>query len=117
VQLSSLGEANSRWKGGLCVTAGATAPLAWAAIVAALLGITGGTLYQKRFGGRIDWRPALCIQYAATGLLFALGALAFETGIVADDEAGGIVLFKRPRRGEAACGGHGAGVVARSTRS
>ena len=60
-------------------TAGAGAPLAWAAIVTALLGITVGTLYQKRFGGGIDWRPALCLQYAAAGLLFALGALVFET--------------------------------------
>jgi len=61
---------------------GATAPLAWAAIVAALVGITVGTPYQKRFGGGIDWRPALCLQYAAAGLLFALGALIFETRIV-----------------------------------
>ncbi len=53
-------------------TAGATAPLAWAAIVAALLGITVGTLYQKRFGGGIDWRPALCLQYAAAGLFSRL---------------------------------------------
>ncbi len=63
-------------------TAGATAPLAWAAIVAALLGITVGTLYQKRFGGGIDWRPALCLQYAAAGLFFALGAIIFETRVV-----------------------------------
>jgi drug/metabolite transporter (DMT)-like permease len=63
-------------------TAGATAPLAWAAIVVALVGITVGTLYQKRFGGGIDWRPALCLQYAAAGLLFALGAMAFETRVV-----------------------------------
>ena len=62
-------------------TAGAT-PLAWCALVAALLGITGGTLYQKRFGGGMDWRPALTVQYAAAGLLFALGAFAFETRVV-----------------------------------
>ena len=61
---------------------GATAPLPWAAIVTALVGITVGTPYQKRFGGGIDWRPALCLQYAAAGLLFALGALIFETRIV-----------------------------------
>jgi drug/metabolite transporter (DMT)-like permease len=63
------------------VTVGAT-PLAWLAIIVALLGITIGTFYQKRGGGGIDWRPALCIQYAAAGLLFALGAFAFETRIV-----------------------------------
>jgi drug/metabolite transporter (DMT)-like permease len=58
---------------------GATTPLAWAAAIVALLGITAGTLYQKRFGGGIDWRPALLLQYAAAGALFALGAAAFET--------------------------------------
>lgn len=63
------------------VTVGAT-PLAWLAIIVALLGITIGTFYQKRGGGGIDWRPALCIQYAAAGLLFALGAFAIETRIV-----------------------------------
>src|SRR5579863_3377141 len=62
-------------------TAGAT-PLAWCGLVAALLGITVGTLYQKRFGGGMDWRPALTVQYAAAGLLFALGAFAFETRVV-----------------------------------
>ena len=56
--------------------------MAWAAIAAALVGITVGTPYQKRFGGGIDWRPALCLQYAAAGLLFALGALVFETRVV-----------------------------------
>ena len=62
-------------------TGGAT-PLAWAAAVAALIGITVGTLYQKRFGGGMDWRPALCIQDAAAGTLFALGAFGFETRVV-----------------------------------
>jgi drug/metabolite transporter (DMT)-like permease len=62
-------------------SAGAT-PLAWASVTAALLGITVGTLYQKRFGGGIDWRPALLIQYAAAAVLFSFGALAFETRTV-----------------------------------
>lgn len=62
-------------------TAGAT-PLAWGALVAALIGITIGTLYQKRFGGGMDWRPALAVQYTAAGIVFALGAFAFETRIV-----------------------------------
>ena len=48
----------------------------------ALLGITAGTLYQKRFGGGIDWRAQFLIQYIAAGLLFGLGALAFETRAV-----------------------------------
>ncbi len=57
---------------------GAVTPLAWPAAIVALLGITAGTLYQKRFGGGIDWRPALFLQYSAAGLLFALGIAVFE---------------------------------------
>ena len=30
----------------------------------------------------MDWRPALAVQYAAAGLLFAAGAFAFETRVV-----------------------------------
>ena len=63
-------------------TAGEATPLAWAAISVGLIGITIGTLYQKRFGGGIDWRPALLIQYAAAAVLFGVGAFAFETGVV-----------------------------------
>jgi drug/metabolite transporter (DMT)-like permease len=62
--------------------AAGAAPLAWISVTVALAGITVGTLYQKRFGGGMDWRPALCVQYAAAGLLFALGAFAFETRVV-----------------------------------
>jgi drug/metabolite transporter (DMT)-like permease len=61
---------------------GGTTLFAWLAIGIALVGITAGTLYQKRFGGGMDWRPALCIQYAAAAALFSIGALAFETRIV-----------------------------------
>jgi drug/metabolite transporter (DMT)-like permease len=63
-------------------TAGEATPLAWAASVVALLGITLGTLYQKRFGGGIDWRPGMCIQYGSAAILFTLGAFAFETRVV-----------------------------------
>jgi drug/metabolite transporter (DMT)-like permease len=56
------------------------APLfAWASATVALIGITIGTLYQKRFGGGIEWRTGFFIQYAAAGGLFVFGALAFET--------------------------------------
>jgi len=61
---------------------GGAGPFAFAAAATALAGITAGTLYQKRFGGGMDWRPALCVQYAAAGLLFGAGALTFETRIV-----------------------------------
>jgi drug/metabolite transporter (DMT)-like permease len=62
-------------------TGGAT-PLAWLASIVALLGITVGTIYQKRFGSGIDWRPGMLIQYAAAAVFFALGATAFEARIV-----------------------------------
>src|SRR5262249_25005698 len=63
-------------------TTGGATPFALAASAVGLFGITVGTLYQKRFGGEIDWRPALCLQYAAAGLLFAFGAGVFETRVV-----------------------------------
>ena len=44
-----------------------------------LIGITLGTLYQKRYCGGIDWRTGILVQYIGAGLLFALGAFAFET--------------------------------------
>ena len=59
--------------------AGEAIALGWAAAVFALIEITVGTLYQKRFGGGIDWRSALIIQYAAAGAFFALGSFLFET--------------------------------------
>jgi drug/metabolite transporter (DMT)-like permease len=63
-------------------TTGGATPVAWAASLVALLSITFGTIYQKRFGSGIDWRPGMLIQYAAAGILFGLGAMAFETRIV-----------------------------------
>jgi drug/metabolite transporter (DMT)-like permease len=63
-------------------TTGGATPLAWGASLGALLSITFGTIYQKRFGGGIDWRPGMLIQYAAAGVLFGLGAMAFETRTV-----------------------------------
>ena len=63
--------------------AGETTALGWTAAVVALIGMTIGTLYQKHFGGRIDWRPGFLIQYAAAGTVLAIGALLFETRTVA----------------------------------
>ena len=60
-------------------TEGEAPPLAWAAATVALVGMTIGTLYQKRFGGGIDWRSGFFIQYSAAGALFVCAALAFET--------------------------------------
>ena len=63
-------------------TTGGATPLAWVASLVALLSITFGTIYQKRFGSGIDWRPGMLIQYATAGIFFALGAMVFETRIV-----------------------------------
>jgi drug/metabolite transporter (DMT)-like permease len=41
------------------------------AIVAALVGISVGTLYQKRFCGRVDLRSGAVIQFLACSLLYA----------------------------------------------
>lgn len=54
-------------------------PLGWIASVVSLIGITLGTLYQKRFCGQIDWRTGNLVQYVGACALFWLGAFAFET--------------------------------------
>jgi len=53
--------------------------LGWVASFLSLIGITIGTLYQKRYCGRIDWRAGNVVQYIGAGGLFALGAVVFET--------------------------------------
>jgi drug/metabolite transporter (DMT)-like permease len=63
-------------------TEGEATPMAWAAATFALVGMTIGTVYQKRFGGSIDWRPGFLVQYAAAALLFGIAALMFETRVV-----------------------------------
>ena len=60
-------------------TEGEAPPIAWAAATVGLVGMTIGTLYQKRFGGGIEWRTGFFIQYVAAALLFAFAALATET--------------------------------------
>lgn len=60
----------------------AATPLGWTASVGSLIGITLGTLYQKRFCGRIDWRTGNFVQYAGAGALFCFGAFAFETRVI-----------------------------------
>lgn len=54
----------------------------WPALAAAgvaLLGITFGTLYQKRFCANMDLRTGGVIQYSATGVVLALLAWLTET--------------------------------------
>jgi drug/metabolite transporter (DMT)-like permease len=59
------------------VLAGST--LGWIASFLSLIGITLGTLYQKRYCGAIDWRSGNLVQYIGAGVLFTIGAFAFET--------------------------------------
>ena len=62
------------------VLAGST--LGWIASFLSLIGITLGTLYQKRYCGGIDWRSGNLVQYIGAGALFAFGAFAFETRVI-----------------------------------
>lgn len=48
-------------------------------VTAALLGISIGTLYQKRFCTRMPLLPGTAIQYMAAALLLGSGALLLET--------------------------------------
>ncbi len=57
-------------------------PAGLAFCVGALLGITAGTLYQKRYCANMDLRSGGMIQFAASGVLFWLGALVLETRAV-----------------------------------
>lgn len=50
----------------------------WIAILGSLLGITFGTLYQKRFGGDVNLLSAMPVQYAAAFLYAGVGAFLFE---------------------------------------
>ncbi len=59
------------------VNAGSAA--GWIASFVSLLGITLGTLYQKRFCGAIDWRAGNTVHYAGALLLFGLVAFSLET--------------------------------------
>jgi len=54
----------------------------WSAIVGSLLGITVGTLYQKRFGGGVDFLSSMPIQYASACVFASIGAFALETRVV-----------------------------------
>jgi drug/metabolite transporter (DMT)-like permease len=56
--------------------------LGWAGSVVSLIGITLGTLYQKRFCGGIDWRVGNLVQYIGAGALFFIAALALETRVI-----------------------------------
>jgi drug/metabolite transporter (DMT)-like permease len=54
-------------------------PATLALSVLALVCITAGTLYQKRYCGAVDLRTGSVIQFSAAGLVLLPFALAFET--------------------------------------
>jgi len=56
--------------------------LGWTASFMSLLGITFGTLYQKRYCGQIDWRSGNLLQYVGASALFWGAAFAFETRVI-----------------------------------
>ncbi|MBS0245793.1 MAG: DMT family transporter [Proteobacteria bacterium] len=56
--------------------------LGWAGSVVSLIGITLGTLYQKRHSGNIDWRTGNLIQYFGVATFFWILSFAFETRVI-----------------------------------
>src|SRR3979411_1762721 len=54
----------------------------WLASRGSLVSITLGTLYQRRYCGRIDWRAGNLVQYIAVTIFFAAGAWLFESNVV-----------------------------------
>jgi len=54
----------------------------WLASGVSLVSITLGTLYQRRYCNKIDWRAGNLVQYVAVTIFFAIGAVAFEDRVV-----------------------------------
>jgi drug/metabolite transporter (DMT)-like permease len=54
----------------------------WLASGVSLVSITLGTLYQRRYCGKIDWRAGNLIQYSGVTILFAAAAWLFEDNVV-----------------------------------
>jgi drug/metabolite transporter (DMT)-like permease len=54
----------------------------WTASGVSLVSITLGTLYQRRYCGRIDWRAGNLVQYIAVTVFFGIGAWLFENNVV-----------------------------------
>src|SRR6201996_1842793 len=54
----------------------------WLASAVSLVGITLGTLYQRRYCGRIDWRAGNLVQYVVVAIFSAAAAWLFETNVV-----------------------------------
>jgi drug/metabolite transporter (DMT)-like permease len=54
----------------------------WLASGVSLVSITLGTLYQRRYCNKIDWRAGNLVQYVAVTIFFAVGAGLFEDRVV-----------------------------------
>ena len=54
----------------------------WLASGVSLVSITLGTLYQRRYCSKIDWRAGNLVQYVAVTIFFAAGAGLFENNEV-----------------------------------
>ena len=54
----------------------------WAASVISLIGITLGTLYQKRHSSNIDWRTGNVVQYLGVAVFFWIISFVFEDRVI-----------------------------------
>lgn len=54
----------------------------WFASGVSLVSITLGTLYQRRYCNKIDWRSGNLVQYLAVAVFFTIGAFLFEHRVV-----------------------------------
>src|SRR2546421_6869218 len=54
----------------------------WLASGVSLVSITLGTLYQRRYCGKIDWRAGNVVQYVGVTIFFAGAAWLFEDNVV-----------------------------------
>ena len=54
----------------------------WLASGVSLVSITLGTLYQRRYCNRIDWRAGNLVQYITVMVFFGIGAWLFENNVV-----------------------------------
>src|ERR1700692_4904619 len=54
----------------------------WLASGVSLVSITLGTLYQRRYCNKIDWRAGNFVQYIAVAIFFAVAAWLFEDHVV-----------------------------------
>ena len=54
----------------------------WLASGVSLVSITLGTLYQRRYCNRIDWRSGNLVQYVAVTVFFGAAAWLFESNVV-----------------------------------